>query len=324
MDDKAFSVILGQVGVMSEAQRAALRRLLSAPQAQATMGELLDASPGKLPCCGHCGSDKTARWGSAHGLARYRCGGCNQTFNALTGTSLARLRHKARWLTFGAALQEASSVRKSAESCGIAVSTAFRWRHRFLAAPTANKPTEMSGIVEADETFFRRSYKGSRCWTQPSPENAPPDRCARQRGVRTGKRGTSLDELVPVLIVRDRQRTTSEAVLSDLTAKTIGSHLVPLLASDALLCTDASRAYALIARETGIHHEPINRTAGEHVRNRVFHIQNVNAYDSRLKRWMARFHGVATRYLDSYLGWRRLIEDMATSISPAAIVVRCR
>jgi hypothetical protein len=28
-----------------------------------------------------------------------------------------------------------------------------------------------------------------------------------------------------------------------------------------------------------------------------YHIQNVNAYISRLKRWICRFNGVATRYL---------------------------
>ena len=324
MDDKAFSAILGQVGAMSEEQRAALRRLLSSPQPQATVRELLDGCDAGLPRCGHCGSDQVARWGSAHGLARFRCRACRRTFNALTGTSLARLRHRAQWLTFGAALQQACSVRKSAGNCGVAVSTAFRWRHRFLAAPTASKPSQMSGIVEADETFFRRSYKGSRRWTRPSSGVEPPHRRARRRGVPTGKRGTSLDELVPVLIVRDRHRATGDAVLADLRAETIGRQLLPLLAADALLCTDASRAYAQIAREAGIHHEPINRAAGEHVRNHVFHIQNVNAYDSRLKGWMARFHGVATRHLASYLGWRRLLEGMANSINPADILMQCR
>ena len=324
MDDKAFSAILDQVGAMSEDQRAALLRRLSADAPQATVRELLDGGAVGPPRCGHCGGDQVARWGSAHGLARYRCRECRRTFNALTGTSLARLRHRAQWLAFGAALQAASSVRKSAGTCGVAASTAFRWRHRFLAAPTARKPCGLSGIVEADETFFRRSYKGSRRWSKPGPDVEPPVRRARHRGVATGRRGTSLEELVPALIVRDRYGTTRDAVLADLRAETIGRQLLPLLAPDALLCTDASRAYAQIAREAGIHHETINRAAGEHVRNQVFHIQNVNAYDSRLKGWMTRFHGVATKYLASYLGWRRLIEDMASSINPTAIVMQCR
>jgi len=152
MDDRAFAAILGQVGVMSRAQRAMLLGLLSGPERQATVRELLDGRDAGHPRCGHCGSDQVARWGSAHGLARHRCRACRRTSNVLTGTSLAQLRHRPQWLNFGAALQDGSSVRQSAKACGVAVSTAFQWRHRFLVAPTANKPTQLSGIVEADET----------------------------------------------------------------------------------------------------------------------------------------------------------------------------
>ncbi|MBT9528913.1 MAG: IS1595 family transposase, partial [Pseudomonas sp.] len=35
-----------------------------------------------------------------------------------------------------------------------------------------------------------------------------------------------------------------------------------------------------------------------------------------LKNWMARFHGVATRYLPNYLGWRRMLERYSTAITP--------
>jgi hypothetical protein len=38
------------------------------------------------------------------------------------------------WLTFGECLSGGDTVKTSAEQCGIAVSTAFRWRHRFLRA----------------------------------------------------------------------------------------------------------------------------------------------------------------------------------------------
>ena len=53
----------------------------------------------------------------------------------------------------------------------------------------------------------------------------------------------------------------------------------------------------------------------------VYHVQNVNAYDSRLKDWIRRFHGVATRYLDSYLGWFRVIDRMrVTGLNPASLL----
>ena len=52
----------------------------------------------------------------------------------------------------------------------------------------------------------------------------------------------------------------------------------------------------------------MNIAAGVRVRDGAFHIQNVNAYHGRLKGWMGRFNGVATRYLPNYLGWRRTLE----------------
>ena len=42
--------------------------------------------------------------------------------------------------------------------------------------------------------------------------------------------------------------------------------------------------------------------------NGAWHVQNVNAYHSRLKSWVRKFNGVATRYLENYLGWFRTLD----------------
>jgi hypothetical protein len=63
-------------------------------------------------------------------------------------------------------------------------------------------------------------------------------------------------------------------------------------------------------------HYSVNIATGQRVINNIYHIQNVNAYDSRLKQWMAKFHGVATRYLGNYLGWYRMIDRFGQSITP--------
>ena len=52
---------------------------------------------------------------------------------------------------------------------------------------------------------------------------------------------------------------------------------------------------------------------------KIYHIQNVNAYDSRLKSWMQHFHGVATKYLESYLGWMRLL-DREKELTPERLL----
>src|SRR3954467_6918157 len=64
--------------------------------------------------------------------------------------------------------------------------------------------------------------------------------------------------------------------------------LGPVIASDAVLCSDGAKAYAVFAARHGLHHEPVNLAAGIRVRDGAFHVQNVNAYHGRLKGWMAR------------------------------------
>ncbi len=101
--------------------------------------------------CAHCGADEIVGWGRSHGLPRYRCKACGRTFNAATGTAMARLRKKDRWLDQAQAMIESVSLAKAAERCGVHPTTAYRWRHRFLSAPALDKPQTLRGVVEADE-----------------------------------------------------------------------------------------------------------------------------------------------------------------------------
>jgi len=67
----------------------------------------------------------------------------------------------------------------------------------------------------------------------------------------------------------------------------------------------------IIAKEAGIPHQAMNIKAGIRIKERIFHIPNVSSYDSQLKKWLQRFNGVATRYIENYLSWRRFFERHA-------------
>lgn len=101
--------------------------------------------------CPHCGSLTIGKWGFVSNLQRYKCKEkrCGKTFNALTGTPLARLRYRERWQTNLDCMSDALPIWRVAEELGVAVSTAFRWRHRFLKAPTQSKVSEVAGVIEA-------------------------------------------------------------------------------------------------------------------------------------------------------------------------------
>lgn len=306
MKTSEFSGWWNGLARLSREQRARLRAHLRGEEESDAVVAALEHGRQEAAPCPHCASSWVYRWGKVSGLQRYRCRACRKTFNALTGTPLARLRHKARWARYGQALREGLSVRKAATECGVAKNTGFKWRHRFLTQPAGLKPALLQGIVEADETFFLESFKGQRRLL----------RAPRKRGGKAKQRGTS-SEQIPVLIVRDRHRATADFRLAGCDAKAIEAPLAAVLAPDAILCTDGAAAYKIVAKRRNIAHRPLNLAAGIRVRAGVYHIQNVNAYDSRLKQWMQRFHGVATRYLENYLGWRRLIEHFGDSLQPS-------
>ena len=82
-----------------------------------------------------------------------------------------------------------------------------------------------------------------------------------------------------------------------------------------MLVSDGRAAYGAFAYANAFLHIPIIASHGEHVYEGL-HIQNVNAYTSRFKGWMAPFRGVASKYLASYLSWRRMIERDGDRLTP--------
>ncbi len=127
------------VGRLTRAQRKELIGRLTAQTAASESVELLEATVSRHRHCPHCAGERVVCNGTADGLQRYKCRGCGRTVNAVWGTPLARLRHKGKWLDQRQALADRLTVHRAAERSGVAPSTAFRWRHRFLAVPRGVK-----------------------------------------------------------------------------------------------------------------------------------------------------------------------------------------
>ena len=300
MNAETFNGVMKQVSRLTLRQRELLRKRLDELDGQQEGLAVIEAQEAGPPrACPHCQSTELFLHGQANGLQRYRCQACRRTFNALTGTALARLRKKDKWLGFSGALVASQALRPAAATLGVHRNTALRWRHRFLSSIQADRSPTLQGITESDETYVLESRKGCRKL----------DRPPRRRGGKASKPGLS-GELVCILVARDRAGQTLDWVTGrgQMSKAQLSSALQPVLAKDALLVSDGNPTYRYFAQDAGISHDAINLSAGLHV-NGAVHIQNVNAYHGRLKQWLHRFHGVATHYLDNYLGWYRSLDN---------------
>jgi transposase-like protein len=298
VEPRKFKQFIEDAASLSGRQRADLAELLNRSSLQAQAIAQIEAAGAPHRTCPRCRSARLHRHGHAHGLQRYRCVDCARTFNALTGTPLARLRHRNKWLPYLDCMLQSGTVRCTAALVGIHKNTSFRWRHRFLILAKTDRSWPLGGITEADETYLLESQKGSRHL----------DRPPRRRGGRSRWRGIS-HEQVCILVARDRTGKTFDFVTgrAPLTSVQLRHCLAPVVERDILLVTDGHPAYRAFAREAAIMHRAVNLSAGVRVAG-ALHVQNVNAYHSRFKQWLRRFHGVATYYLANYLGWRWAVD----------------
>jgi transposase-like protein len=178
---------------------------------------------------------------------------------------------------------QSGTVRRAAALVGIHRNTSFRWRHRFLHSAKQDRNVPLDGVTEADETYLLESQKGSRQL----------DRPPRRRGGKARRRGLS-HEHDCILVARDRSGRTVDFVTgrAPLKPADLQRCLRPVIAPDIMLVTDGHPAYPAFARQAGIAHRAVKRSAGVRVAGKL-HVQNVDAYHSRFKQWLRRFNGVA-------------------------------
>lgn len=298
----------GATALGSDPAPVAARKATARAQRRVGGDELEAAGHGKVESrgCPHCAGRDIVAWGSANDLARYRCKSCGRTFNALTKTPMARLRKKAVWLDYAKAMIEGTSLAKAAKRCNVHPSTAFRWRHRFLGSPALDKPKTLSGIVEADETFILESFKGRRSDLPRRP---------RKRGGKARHPGLYFEN-IPVLVARDRAGATFDAVLPQVDRASIAAALGGVVTPANWFICDGGASIVAFARRAKIPFQVVPAPGKPFPGAPDIHINNINAYHGRLKEWMRRFHGVATKNLPNYLGWRRALEAWGDHATP--------
>lgn len=121
---------LGVIDTLGVEQRAKLKLQPAAGGDARAVSSIIEVRLERQLRCPLCDGSHVVHHGHDDGLQRYKCRACGQTFNSLTGTPLARLRQREKWLTQARALEEGLCLRRAAAQMGVHRTTAFRWRHR--------------------------------------------------------------------------------------------------------------------------------------------------------------------------------------------------
>ncbi len=254
--------------------------------------------------CPRCAAKPCPRWGRFKGRQRYKCHACRRTFSDLTGTPAAYTKRIEQWWRYACLMQLGKPIRQSARHVDIHPCTAFRWRHVILRAYDAADSTTLAGWIEVGSEWFAYSEKGSRNLSRP----------ARRRGLR--EPWPDACKGVNVLIAADRHGDVSSTLVGPANARSLyRSDLAASLdgrVSDHATLVMPVGPYgpgAAYSRSHRLDYVDCRPSLNPRRNAPIAHVRTVNAYARRLKQWIRRFRGVATKYLNNYLAWHRACDN---------------
>lgn len=236
-----------------------------------------------------------------------------KTFTDFTySPSYNRKKSLDKWMQYAKCMVVGYSIARCAIEVGISIPTSFYWRHKIIdAIKKFIGVGSVEGVVEIDDTFFRESFKGKH--TVNSVFKMP--RKAYKRGVKADpnhkalvkrKRGLSSKQIAVMCAIDRAGNIIAEPIgKGRVKGEAIENLFSNRIAEDSIVCVDSCRSFIKFAQNSNINLQQIKRGKRK---EGIYHIQHVNSFHSRLKTWMLRFKGVATKYLSSYLSWFRWLE----------------
>lgn len=175
----------------------------------------------------------------------------------------------------------------------------------------SEKKGALAGIVEADEARQRESRKGSREWARyqsnstahPKPPREPWAFYLSRNAALTRPPGGWRAWHKNLLAATDRSGHRAFEAVANVSLPSISAALLPIMAPDAVLCTDGHLTYEQLAKATQIPHFALNGGKRSRRTPKTHHINTVNSLIGRYRVFIGPFCGPATKYLTAYGRW---------------------
>ena len=242
--------------------------------------------------CPHCHSNKICKNGFLHGkYQQFKCNNCKKNYTIRTNTIFFHTRKSIQlWQEYIELFSQGKSLSYIAKELNMNIKTAFYWRHKILKVLTKKDDNnKLGGIIEADEIFFEESQKGAR---------KVKGREARKRGYSCYSYTQKKKVCVLTAIDRNKASFTKPVGFGGLEKDDV-ILLQRHIKKDSVLITDGNRTYR------NLHDIKLKSLKFGKAENKVYHLNNINNFHSMLKKFMIRFNGVATKYLDLHLFYHK-------------------
>ena len=226
----------------------------------------------KINCCPICGGKKYIKHGTYKGIQRYKCKECMKTFSTSTNSLWSYSKKDLNiWIQFIELMMKRRSLRFCAKKLNINLATAFYWRHKILnVLKNDSVPSSLKGYVHINKTILKENFKGSRN-----------------------------------MAVKRRRNIWVVAAKGDDDSMLV----IPALNDFWDWNLFKNKIYSKIGEEAYIvpyEDRYIRVQAKKHNKNLLKEIQpddRIKYIIVNLRKWLGKYKGVATKYLESYLSF---------------------
>jgi transposase-like protein len=237
--------------------------------------------------CPNCKSEDVIKAGKHNGRQVYKCKTCGYQFRETARTFVYRMRKYPLMLDYMRCMLDGKSLRACASEVGICLKTSFQWRHKILAALRSFEGgISFSGIVEADELLMSYSEKGRKFKSLEEYERARKKKHPK----------------VAVLVVTDREGNLLFKQVGEKKVKNeqLKEELKNRISEKNLVCVKPKKEFKKGVKSLKSKKVVVNK---RQVKRGIYSVKIVEEKIKDFKVWLCRFHGVATKYLQSYLMW---------------------
>lgn len=227
----------------------------------------------KIECCPNCGGNKYIKYGTYKNIQRYKCKECGKTFSKTTNSLWSYSKKDLnKWIKFVELTMKRKTLRFCAKKLKINLATAFFWRHKILHGLKIDSiPNILKGNVHIHKTILKENFKGKKNVVMGE----------RRRNIWIIAAKGDEDSMLVMPIFKDcwNWKIFNHKIYSRIEEN---AYMVPYL----------DRYIEIKAKE---HNKEIKKEVESD--NRIkYIIRNLN-------KWMDKFKGVATKYLEGYLAF---------------------
>lgn len=256
--------------------------------------------------CPKCTSKDICKTGKDRkGNQRYKCKVCGRTFSASSNTlSSYTNQNPGKWMQFIIGLLNCETCEALSKKCNISIPTALYWRLKvFAALEHLSKKIKLSGVIFADDTRIPYNFKGNH------GEEFFAPRKAHSRGHQNTIKNVQRNTICVLCAVDSADHSFSNCIgFGNPSGKRLSNGFKDKLVVDenTVLVTDGAQSFKRVVDDYSISHwekKVTVKRGGKRYPNMQgeFHIQKINSYHSRLKKFLTPFKSVASRYLPGYL-----------------------